>query len=54
MAVVVVDDWIKTVPSTPTLTPTHGFAAKSNMVCATSLLSPAKPPLMTLTAQISR
>ncbi len=54
MAVVVVDDWIKTVPSTPTLSPTHGFAAKPNMVCAVSVPSPAKPPLMMLTAQISR
>src|SRR5215471_5531461 len=34
MAAVVVDDWIKTVPSTPTLSPTHGFAAKANMLCA--------------------
>jgi hypothetical protein len=25
MAVVVVDDWIKTVPSTPTNSPTQGF-----------------------------
>jgi hypothetical protein len=54
IAVVVVEDWINTVPSTPTLSPTHGFAAKSNRLCAASLLSPAKPRLMMLTAQISR
>ena len=54
MAVVVVDDWIKTVPSTPTDSPTQGFAAKANMLCAASLPSPAKPRLMMLTAQISR
>ena len=54
MAVVVVDDWINTVPSTPTNSPTHGFWAKSNILCAASLLSPAKPRLMMLTAQISR
>jgi hypothetical protein len=54
MAVVVVDDWIKTVPSTPTKSPTQGFSAKSNMLCAASLLSPANPLLMMLTAQISR
>jgi hypothetical protein len=52
--VVVVDDWIKTVPSTPTHSPTQGFAANSNIVCAASLLSPANPRLMMLTAQISR
>lgn len=40
MAVVVVDDWIKTVPSTPTLSPTQGFAANANMLCAASLPSP--------------
>ena len=54
MAVVVVDDWIKTVPSTPTLSPTQGFAAKANILCAASPLSPAKPRLIMLTAQISR
>jgi hypothetical protein len=54
MAVVVVDDWIKTVPSTPTLSATQGCAANANMVCAASLPSPAKPRLMMLTAQISR
>jgi hypothetical protein len=51
---VVVDDWIKTVPSTPTLSPTQGFSAKANMLCAASPLSPAKPRLIMLTAQISR
>jgi hypothetical protein len=40
MAVVVVDDWIKTVPSTPTDNPTQGFAAKANMLCAASLPAP--------------
>jgi hypothetical protein len=54
MAVVVVDDWIKTVPSTPTHSPTQGFAAKANMLCAASPPSPAKPALIMLTAQISR
>ena len=54
MAVVVVDDWISTVPSTPTLSPTQGFWAKANMLCAASPLSPAKPRLIMLTAQISR
>jgi hypothetical protein len=54
MAVVVVEDWIKTVPSTPTASPTHGFAAKANILCAASLVSPAKPRLIMLTAQISR
>ena len=54
MAVVVVDDWIKTVPRTPTISPTQGFAANSNMVCAASLLSPANPRLIMLTAQIRR
>ena len=52
IAVVVVDDWIKTVPSTPTDSPTQGFAAKA--LCAASLPSPAKPRLIMLTAQISR
>ena len=54
MAVVVVDDWIRTVPSTPTHSPTQGFAAKANMVCAASPVSPAKPALIMLTEQISR
>jgi hypothetical protein len=54
MAVVVVDDWIKTVPSTPTLSPTQGFAAKANILWAASLPRPAKPRLIMLTAQISR
>jgi hypothetical protein len=52
MAVVVVDDWIKTVPSTPS--PTQGFAAKANILCAASPPSPAKSRLIMLTAQISR
>lgn len=54
MAVVVVDDWMRTVPRTPTLSPTQGFAAKANMECAASPPSPAKPRLMMLTAQTSR
>jgi hypothetical protein len=54
MAVVVVDEWIKTVARMPTLSPTHGWAAKANMVCVAPLPSPAKPRLMMLTAQISR
>jgi hypothetical protein len=54
IAVVVVDDWIRTVPSTPTNSPTQGLWAKSNMLCAASLLSPANPRLIMLTAQIRR
>jgi hypothetical protein len=48
------DDWIRTVPRTPTLSPTQGWAAKANMLCAASLPSPANPRLMRPTAQISR
>src|SRR5262249_33463862 len=54
MAVGGVGDWIKTVPSTPTLSPTQGVAAKANILCAAAPPSPAKPPLVMLTAQISR
>lgn len=54
IAVVVVDDWIKTVARTPTHSPTQGFPAKANMACAASPPSPRKPRLMMPTAQISR
>jgi hypothetical protein len=54
MAVVVVDDWIRTVPKTPTLSPTNGCAAKANMLSAASLPKPAKPRPMMLTAHMSR
>ena len=54
IAVVVDEDWIKTVTRMPTPRATSGWLAKENSDSAASWFSARNPRLMMLTAQISK